>query len=188
MVFMKVWLYYRIYAKAVDKWYQNLLREIVQPFVSENEKLIESFFFFKYHFRYGIDEGIENTCEQKLIPNRGDLISFIRLRVLSEQENISDLETRLLRRIDACQTVLEREKCSYDEMADIGDRFGRERVEIVRKHLEMACRVCLSLLEETRDVNYINKISGLIHLPSNILEYQARFPCPNCGAEITFSP
>lgn len=83
---------------------------------------------------------------------------------------------------------METEKCVYDELADIGDRFGRERVEIVRKYLEMACRVCLSLLEETRNANLINKINGLIHLPSNILEYQIRFPCPNCGAEIVFSP
>ena len=185
---MKVWLYYKIYAKPVENWYQDLLREIVQPFIAENEKAIESFFFFKYHFRYGIDEGIENTCEQKVTPNRGDLVSFVRLRVLSEQENIAELEATLLRRIDACQTVLEKEKCRYDEMADIGNRFGRERVEIVRKYLESACRVCLSLLNETRDGNYFNKISGLVHLPSNILEYRVRIPCPNCGAEIAFSP
>lgn len=81
---MKNWLYYKIYAKDVNGWYQNLLREIVQPLISENEQVIESFFFFKYHFRYGIDEGIEKTCEQKF--QQGDWVSFIRLRILQRKK------------------------------------------------------------------------------------------------------
>lgn len=188
MKILEEWLYYKIYAKSIENWYQNLLREIVQPFVSENEKQIKSFFFFKYYFQYGIGEGIENTCEQKLKVNRGDEISFIRLRVLSEQENISDLETNLLKLIDGCQSVLEKEKCTYDEMADLGNRFGKERVEVVRKYLESACRVSLSLLGETRDENYFKKISGLIHLPSNVLEYRVIIPCSQCGQKFLFQP
>ena len=85
---MKDWLYYRIYAKTVENWYPNILREIVQPFISENEKQIESFFFFKYHMQYGIHEDVEKTCEQKF--KKGDWVSFIRLRVLTEEKNISD--------------------------------------------------------------------------------------------------
>jgi hypothetical protein len=185
---LKDWLYYKIYARPIENWYQNLLREIVLPFISENEKQIESFFFLKYHFRFEIDEGIENTCEQRIRANRGDLISFIRFRVLTEQENILDLEEKLLKLIEACQTVLEKEKCTYDEMADLGNRFGKERFELVRKYLEYACRISLSLLEEQRDANYFNKISGLIHLPSNILEHRVRFPCPHCGQEVDFQP
>lgn len=185
---LEEWLYYRIYAKPVENWYQNLLREIVQPFIFDNEKKIKSFFFLKYHFRYGIDEGIENTCEQKMKVNRGDLISFIRLRVLTEQENIPDLEAKLLKHTEACQTVLEKEKCEYNEIADLGNRFGKERFELVRKYLEYACRISLSLLQEPRDLNYINKIGGLIHLPSNILEYKVRLQCSNCGREMDFQP
>lgn len=101
---------------------------------------------------------------------------------------ISDLETRLLKLINACQTVLEKEKCVYDDMADLGNRFGKERVEVVRKYLESACRVALSLLGETRDDNYFGKISGLIHLPSNILEYRIGLRCPQCGKEFPFQP
>ena len=186
-VIMKTWLYYKIYAKEVNGWYQNLLREIVQPLISENEKAIESFFFFKYHFQYGIHEGIESTCEQKF--KKGDLVSFIRLRILAEEKDISELETKLLSFVKASPTVLETEKCVYDELADIGNRFGRERVEVVRKYLEMTCRVALSLLVETRDEDYFkNKISGLIHLPSNILEYRIGLRCPQCGKEFPFQP
>lgn len=185
---LKDWLYYKIYAKSVENWYPNLLMEIVQPFISENEKQIESFFFLKYRFQYGIGEGIENTCEQKLKANRGDWISFIRFRVFSEQENIADLEAKLLKLVEACQTVLEKEKCKYDELADLGNRFGKERVKLVRKYLEYASRISLSLLGEPKDGNYFNKISGLIHLPSNILEYRVRLRCSQCGHEFDFQP
>jgi hypothetical protein len=182
------WLYYRIYAKPVGNWYQDLLKEIVRPFISSNEKQIKSFFFLKYNLQYGINEGMENVCEQKMKANIGEWISFIRLRVLTEHENISDLEAKLLKLVKACQTVLEKEKCTYDEVADLGNRFGKERVEIVRKYLECACRVSLSLLEETRDENYFKKISGIIHLPSNILEYRVGIRCPNCGQVSDFQP
>lgn len=185
---LEEWLYYKIYAKSVENWYQNLLREIVHPFVSENEKQIKSFFFLKYHFPYGIGEGIENTCEQKLKVNKGNLISFVRFRILTEKEDISDLEAKLLKLIEACQTVLEKEKCKYDDIVDLGNRFGKERVEIVRKYLESACRVSLSLLGEQKNDNYLNKISGLIHLPSNILEYRVGLKCSRCGQEFLFQP
>ena len=188
MSILEEWLYYRIYAKPVENWYGSLLREIVQPFIAGNDGQIKSFFFLKYYFRYGIDEGIENTCEQRLRVNREDWISFIRFRVLTDEENIADLEEKLLKLIEACQTVLEKEKCTYDEMADLGNRFGKERFESVRKYLEYACRISLSLLEEQRDGKYFDKISGLIHLPSNILEYRVRFPCPHCGQEVDFQP
>ena len=180
---MKDWIYYKIYAKEVNDWYPRLLKEIVQPFISKNEEVIESFFFFKYHFRYGIDEKVEKACEQKF--KVGELVSFIRLRVLAEQENIENLEDGLLKLIEASPTVLETEKCKYDEMADLGNRFGKQRVEQVRKYLEYACRICLSLLEEPRD---FQKISGLIHLPSNILEYIVELQCPKCGQKRPFQP
>jgi len=93
-----------------------------------------------------------------------------------------------LKLIEACQIVLEKEKCKYDEMADLGNRFGRERVELVRKYLEYACRISLSLLGELRDDDYFDKISGLIHLPSNILEYRVRLRCSQCGQEFDFQP
>ena len=184
---MKDWLYYKIYAKEVKNWYQNLLKEIVHPLISENEKMIESFFFTKYHMQYGIHEKIEKTCEQKF--KKGDLVSFIRLRVLAEKQNIPDLEKNLLNFVKASPTVLETEKCTYNELADLGNRFGIERVEIVRKYLESASKVALSLLVETRDENYFkNKISGLIHLPSNILEYRVGLRCPQCDKEFPFQP
>jgi hypothetical protein len=178
------WLYYRIYAKPNDNWYQDLLREIVRHFVSDYQSQIKSFFFFKYHFRYGIDEKLETTCEQKF--KVGDVVDFIRLRELAEQKDISNLENELLKRAKASKTVSEMERCRYDELTDIGDRFGRQRVEIVRKYLEQACRISLSLLDEPRDASYIDKISGLIHLPSNILEYGVTLRCPNCKQETSF--
>jgi hypothetical protein len=49
---------------------------------------------------------------------------------------------------------LETEKCVYDVLADIGDRFGIGRVKTVTKYLEVTVRVCLSLLEETRDADH----------------------------------
>ena len=58
----------------------------------------------------------------------------------------------------------------------------------LRKYLEYACRLSLSLLGENRDQKYSEKISGLIHCPSNILEYQAMISCPRCGQVITFKP
>lgn len=185
---LEEWLYYKIYAKSDKNWYHILLREIIRPFVSDNENQIKSFFFLKYHFRYGVNEGIENTCEQKMKANKGNLISFVRFRVLADQGNISELEAKLLKLVETCPTVLEKEKCKYDEMADLGNRFGKERFELVRKYLEYACRISLSLLEEQRDGNYFDKISGLVHLPSNILEYRVRFPCSHCGQEVEFQP
>lgn len=134
---MEEWLYYKIYAKPDENWYQNLLKEIVRPFVSDNENQIKSFFFFKYHFRYGVDEGIENTCEQKMKANKGDLISFIRFRVLADQGNIAELEAKLLKLVEVCPTVLEREKCKYDELADLGSRFGKERFDWLESILNL---------------------------------------------------
>lgn len=136
--------------------------------------------------QYGIHESLEKECEQKF--KVGDWVSFIRLRVLTEQENISNLESKLLKLIKASPTVLETEKCKYDEIGDLGNRFGKQRVEEVRKYLEHACRISLSLLEESRDADYYKKIGGLIHLPSNILEYGAKISCPKCGQEIIFHP
>lgn len=183
---LKDWLYYKIYAKPINDWYPRLLKEVVQPFISNNEKSIDSFFFFKYRMQYGIHETLEKGCEQKF--KVGEWVNFIRLRVLAQQEIISNLENELLKLIKASPTVLETEKCKYDEVADLGNRFGKQRVEKVRKYLEYACRISLSLLAEPRDANYFEKIGGLIHLPSNILEYRVKIRCPKCGHEISFQP
>lgn len=192
---MKDWLYYKIYAKDIADWYPLLLEEIVQPFISNNEKFIGNFFFFKYYFEYGVHETLEKTCEQKF--NVGEFVRFIRLRVLTEQENISNLESELLKLIKASPTILETEKCEYDVVGDLGNRFGKQRIEEVEKYLEYACRISLSLLGEARDKKYFDKICGLIHLPSNILEYRVKIQCPNCGRvvrcqncgqEIAFQP
>lgn len=183
---LKDWLYYKIYAKDVDEWYPCLLKEVVQPFISNNEKSIDSFFFFKYHMQYGIHEPLEKGCEQKF--KVGDWVSFIRFRLLAEQKSIPNLESELLKLVKASSTVLATEKCKYDEIGDLGNRFGKQRVKEVRKYLEYACRISLSLLGEPRDKNYFDKISGLIHLPSNILEYRVKILCPKCGHEITFQP
>jgi len=180
---MKDWIYYKIYAKEVNDWYPRLLKEIVQPFISKNEEVIDSFFFLKYHLQYGVHETLEKACEQKF--NIGDVVNFIRLRVLAKQENISNLEEKLLKLVRASPTVIETEKCKYDELADLGNRFGKQRVEKVRKYLEYTCRIRLSLLEEPRD---FQKISGLIHLPSNILEYMVEIQCPKCGQKRLFQP
>lgn len=129
---------------------------------------------------------MEKGCEQKF--KVGEWVSFIRLRVLAEQKNISNLEGELLKLIKMSPTVLETEKCKYDEVADIGNRFGKKRVKLVRKYLEYACRISLSLLKESRDNEYYNKIGGLVHLPSNIFEYRVAIPCPKCGYRIPFQP
>jgi len=52
---------------------------------------------------------------------------------------------------------------------------------VVNKYLEYASRISLSLLDETRDQDYFKKIHGLIHLPSNILEYAVEIKCDKCG-------
>jgi hypothetical protein len=176
---MKDWLYYRIYAKPSQGWYSNLLREVVRPFIQKNEKLIDSFFFFEYHHNYGVppyDSEIE-AKEPKF--KKGDEVWFIRLRVLAEQENLKALDDNLIKYMDNSQTILDKEKCSFDEKADLGGRFGETRIELVRKYLEYASRITLSLLDERKDKAYFDKISGLIHLPSNMLEYA--IICQKCG-------
>lgn len=183
---MKDWLYYRIYAKPRPNldWY-DLLKEVVRPFISENDKLIESFFFLCYQMRYGIDEGLEKGCEQKF--EVGEWVRFIRLRVLAEQENLKTLDERLNKSMDETPTVIEREKCTYDEKEDLGGRFGETRRELVRKYLEYASRITLSLLDEPQDDKYYEKICGLIHLPSNMLNYRIVVTCPNCKTKIPIS-
>jgi hypothetical protein len=178
---MKDWLYYRIYAKPSQEWYFDLLTEIVRPFIQENEKIIDSFFFFKYHHPYGEPpyDGIEaNQPKFK----KGDEVWFIRLRVLTEQENLEDLEHSLIKYMKNSKTLLDKEKCAYDEKADLGGRFGEIRRELVRKYLEYASRITLSLLDEPKDQAYLEKLGGLIHLPSNMLGYAVI--CPKCRSLI----
>jgi len=183
---MKDWLYYRIYVRPhFNDWYPRLLREVVQPFISKNEKSIDSFFFFMYHMQYGIHEGLEKGCEHRF--KVGEWVSFIRLRVWAEQENISNLEGELLKFIKMSPTVLETEKCTYNEKEDLGGRFGETRRELVRKYLEYASRITLSLLDEPRDEKYYDKIGGLIHLSSNMLNYCIVVTCPNCKTRTPIS-
>lgn len=179
---MKDWLYYRIYAKPFQDWYSNLLKEVVRPFIQKNEKLIDSFFFFQYHHKYGIPpyESEIEAKEQKF--KKGDEVWFIRLRVLAEQENLKILNDSLNKYMDKSQTILDKEKCSYNEKADLGGRFGETRIELIHKYLEYASRITLSLLDEPKDKAYLEKISGLIHLPSNMLDYA--IICPKCGKVI----
>jgi len=176
---MKDWLYYRIYAKPIEEWYHKLLKEIVKPFISKNEKIIYSFFFFHYQHPYGIkpwDEKIE-AYEPKF--KQGEYVCFIRLRVLAEQKNINTLEENLNRFIDTSPTAIEREKCPFDEKADLGGRFGEIRRILVRNYLEYASRLTLSLLDEPKDKEYYDKITGLIHLPANMLDFNITISCAN---------
>ena len=148
---MKDWLYYRIYAKPSQDWYSNLLREVVRPFIQQNEKLIDSFFFFEYHHNYGVppyESGIE-AKEPKF--KKGDEVWFIPLRVLVEQENLEALDNSLINYMNNSKTILDKEKCTFDEKADLGGRFGETRRELVRKYLEYASRITLSLLDEPKD-------------------------------------
>ena len=179
---MRDWLYYRIYAKPSQDWNHNLLMEVVRPFIQENEKLIGSFFFFKYHHNYGVPP-YESGMEAKQPKFRkGDEVWFIRLRVLAEQKNLRALDYSLTKYMDKSKTILDKEKCTFDEKADLGGKFGETRRELVRKYLEYASRITLSLLDETKDQEYLNKLGGLIHLPSNMLEYA--IICPKCGNTI----
>lgn len=179
---MKDWLYYRIYARPIQEWYHNLLKEIVRPLISENEQLIDSFFFFRYHHGYGVKpwDGIE-AKEPKF--KEGEEVWFIRLRVLTEEENLKALEEKLNGFIIRSPTALEFEPCIYNEKADLGERFGKSRVELVRKYLEYASRLTLSLLDEPKDEKYFEKLSGLIHLPSNMWMFAKNVKCPRCQYE-----
>jgi len=152
----------------------------VEPFVLKYDSLIESFFFFKYHHPYGVPpyDGLE-AKEPKF--NVGDEVWFIRFRLLSEEENLVELDTRLNELMDKSNLVIERELCVYDETRDLGGRFGESRQVLVRKYLEYSSRITLSLLNEKKDNEYYKKISGLIHLPSNMLEYALVSKCPQCG-------
>lgn len=183
---MKDWLYYRIYAKPVDDWYSKLLKEVVKPFVSENETMIDSFFFLHYHHPYGV-KPYDNVEAKEPKFKVGDEVWFIRLRILAEKTDIPVLETNFKRIISKSQTVLEIEECSYNEKADLGVRFGEERRELVRKYLEYASRITLSLLDQPRNQEYQKKLSGLIHLPSNMLEFAVVIKCEKCGNEIRLS-
>lgn len=182
---MKDWLYYRIYAKPSQEWYYDLLREVVRPFILENDKLIDSFFFFYYNHLYGVPpyEGGIEAKEPKF--KKGDEVWFIRLRVLAEQEHLKTLDDSLIKYIDNSTAALEKEKCIFDEKADLGSRFGETRRELVRKYLEYASRITLSLLDEPKDKTYYDKLSGLIHLPSNMLKYAIVVRCPKCKNEVT---
>ena len=179
---MKTWLYYRIYAKPVKNWYNILLTEVVEPFVLKYDSLIESFFFFKYHHRYGVPpyDGLEAKVPKF---NVGDEVWFIRFRLLLEEENLEELDESLNELMDISNIVIERELCEYDETRDLGGRFGESRQVLVRKYLEYASKITLSLLNEKKDDEYFKKISGLIHLPSNMLEYVLVSKCPQCGYE-----
>lgn len=139
--------------------------------------LIDSFFFLKYHHQYATApyDGIE-AKEPKF--KKGDEVWFIRLRVLAEQEHLSALDDSLIKYVDKSTTSREKEKCTYDEKADFGGRFGEPRRELVRKYLEYASRITLSLLDEPKDKKYYNNIGGLIHLPSNMLDCVIK--CPKC--------
>ncbi len=180
---MKDWLYYRIYARPSQEWYYDLLKEVVRLFIQENEKLIDSFFFLHYCHPYGVApyDGIE-AKEPKF--KEGEEVMFIRLRVLSEQEYLKTLDDSLNKYIDNCIQAFEREKCIYDEKGDLGGRFGETRRELVRKYLEYASRITLSLLDEPKDKAHYEKIGGLIHLPSNMLEDGIK--CPYCNGVIRF--
>ena len=184
----KDWIYYRIYSKPdLDDWYPRLLKEVVKPFVSQNEEYIDSFFFLKYHHHYAVRPYDEIETDDPMF-RQGEIVWFIRFRVLTQKKNITNLEDELMTLIKKSPTVLANEKCKYNEIEDLGNRFGKQRVKEVRKYLEYACRLSLSLLGENRDQKYSEKISGLIHCPSNILEYHVMIPCPRCGQVIRFQP
>lgn len=182
------WIYYRIYAQPkVENWYSLLLREVVNSFISKNEKLIESFFFFMYHHQYGVAPYDGKEAEEPQF-EKGDEVWFIRLRVLVHKENLQELEEDLLTFIEKSKIAITKEKCKYDELADLGDRFGKERVKEVRNYLNSICILSLSLLEDERDAEYNEKIAGLIHLASNVLEYSTNVPCPRCGLTLILQP
>lgn len=175
---MKDWLYYRIYARPSQEWYFDLLREVVRPFIQENEKLIDSFFFFHYHHQYATPpyDGVE-AKEPKF--KKGEEVWFIRLRVLAEQNNLKTLDKSLNKYMDNSKIVSEREKCVYDEKGDLGGRFGETRRELVRKYLEYASRITLSLLDEPKDQ------SARAHhdrtAKRTVTLYMDERICPQCG-------
>lgn len=182
---LKDWLYYRIYARPVQEWYHNLLKEVVRPFISDNEDLIDSFFFFRYHHGYGVKPYDEIEAEEPKF-KQGEEVWFIRLRVLAEKKNLKHLEESLNKYIDDSPTALEREPCTFNEKADLGGRFGETRLELVRKYLEYASRITLSLLDEPKDEEYFKKLSGIIHLPSNMLMFALIIDCPKCHHQFPY--
>ncbi|MDH5770164.1 MAG: hypothetical protein OEZ25_02595 [Candidatus Bathyarchaeota archaeon] len=173
---MKDWLYYRIYAEPHQKWYHDLLEEVVKPFISENEKMIESFFFFHYHHPYGVKPWDEIEAHEPKF-KQGEEVWFIRLRVLAEKSNLKTLEESLNKFIGTSKTAFEHEKCTYNEKGDLGGRFGEVRREFVRKYLEYASKIALSLLDEPRDQKYFEKVMGLMHLPANMFEFNILISC-----------
>ena len=183
----KDWIYYRIYAKPVDDWYPQLLKEVVKPFVTQYEESIDDFFFFKYQHPYAVRPYDEIETDEPMF-REGELVRFIRFRVSVYEKNIKNLEKKLLAIIKNSSTVLANEKCKYNEVADLGNRFGKQRVKEVRKYLEHACRLKLSMLDEEIDLKHFEKICGFIHLTSNILEYQVIVQCSNCSQPFPFQP
>ena len=168
------WLYYRIFARDVNNWYYKLLNELVKPFVSKNGSLIEKFFFFHYGpCPYNLEPGSELKFKE------GDIVRYVRFRARVKDENFQQVEQDLLDHIARSQTTIEKEKATFNETADLGNRFGQQRLQLVINYLDSFARMILSLLTDQNQLENTDKPYSTIHLLHNMMGDTINVACAN---------
>jgi len=120
------WIYYRVFARDVDRWYLKILCEIVRPFFKANMHRIEKMFFFHYEEPYEADE----KCEPSSRFTQTEHVRYVRMHFRVPKDELNHLERNIVTLIDTSQTALEKEKCQHDPVEDLGDRFGLDRLEL----------------------------------------------------------
>lgn len=181
----KDWIYYRIYAKPVEKWYEKLLNEVVKPFVDKNRQITGCIWFNRYFPNYLRDE----PCEQKF--KEGAVVRYIRLRVLASRETIPKLEKDLTKLIKDSPTVLEKEKCVFREKKILTKEFGSNRIELSKKYLNICSEIALSLLTPDNEMpSHTEKQLPIkfLHYLCNMLKVHDRYILQNKSMIADFFP
>lgn len=170
-----------MFARDVDRWYLKILCEIVRPFFEANTQRIEKMFFFHYEQPYEADK----NCRPSSRFAGGEQVRYVRMRFRVPKSELDRLEKNLVTLIDTSQTALEKEKCQYDPVEDLGSRFGTNRLELALNYLDSFARMVLSMLTNDAGLEDTEKPYGVIHLTDSMIggpSIKFHLRCGDCGS------
>lgn len=180
---MKRWIFYKIYAKNnVENWYGKLLNEIVKPFANDFRHKTDCIWFNYYNDDLKTEEWKEMKCKEFF--KMGDRVHFIRFRVRAEENEVNRLEREVVRLIDNCNIVKVKEKCIENTDEILSNEFGKDRVELSIRFLNICSEIVLSMLTLDNRLSLIESPSkayayGFLHYFWNMFTLQEDL-LPNC--------